>query len=1184
MQGTLLGHFRLLEPLGQGGMGEVWKAGHTLTEERVAIKFLTSAVARERAFHEAFEREVLTMARLHHERIALIVDYGVLASALGEFERGAPFLIMEYVEGRSLNRLGEQLTWEQLARQITDLLDALAHAHARRIIHRDLKPQNILVTPEGVSKLIDFGIALDYDRALKRGRQRRLDGHDSNTITGTPAYMSPEQIEGSWREQGPWTDLYSLGCLIWELLSGTPLFEGGLMVVLAAQLAASPPLLRSRIALPRGFEAWLNLLLHKDPRQRFQRAADALAAFEAIAARFELKPMRRQASDPARLVERAGPEEATLQLALDEGLVDTLERVRRERSRLHLSASQDTKAPPPSPPPLDWRSASLDKPRRLKLLGSGLGLWGVRELPMIGREAQRDLLWQMLLLSARSGAPQLALLCGEPGCGKSKLAAWLEHRAHESGAAHTLRATYSPHLGPLDGLSAMLVRHFELHGLDRGARAAQIVSRLGSSRGVDLAALVELTDLAGVVDTDQAIDFVKRFDSAREQHYALVELLVRLAEERPVVLWIDDVQWGLEAALFLRDLFERSAQSDLPLLVVATERVDGAKSASRPILEELERHASTRRLEVRHLDAEEHEELVEEMLGLEPKLAGQVVRRTQGNPLFAVQLVGDWIARGELRLGPEGFALAPGAAPTLPEDLDALWASRLEHVFGKFAAFEPAELMRALELAAALGQEVSRQEWRHVCALSALELPSSFEQALRSNHLIDQDAGEAHQDFRFAHSMLHEHLIGSAKRLGRAPAHHALIASSLEARPGAPRQRERLARHLMMAEQWERALRPLLEAMHVLVIHADFDSCEVMLEAYTLCLDRLQRPEAHPDVAIKMCYEAQLAIHRGERQRALELLEQVDALIGPQPTWRESEALMLKCASRVLIEDGDLKGARRLIERTVTIHRERGDLSDYGRALAGLAQALVFGQELEQVDELLAESIATLTTAGDEDGLTVAYYVRGLRYAIGKQFEEAREALTTLRDHSIKLGNRRQEANAENALGNLESKIGRYDQARLHQHRALELFKPFGPRFSTAAQISLAYLDVFDSGGAEPERQLERVREISLQAHRWHLARFFHVLDVIELYCLAELGRFSCWDEVHQRLLIDYKLEYSDRALGLAFEILAEQLIERDHFLRARKILSLAAANWRRHDPQRITQTEHLLDRCRLFL
>jgi eukaryotic-like serine/threonine-protein kinase len=269
--GTRLGPYEILALLGTGGMGEVWKARDTRLNRIVAVKRLTGQ-------HSGrFEQEARAIAALNHPHICQIYDVG------------ADYLVLEYVEGRTLaDRLrgggGPGLPIEEALRLARQIAEGLEEAHRAGILHRDLKPGNVLVTTKGVAKLLDFGLAtlVSADDDVTR----TLDG----TVLGTAAYMSPEQAEG--RSLDARSDIFSFGTVLYEMLSGSRAFGGTTALqVMNAVVREEPPPLQSSPALER----IVRRCLEKSPGQRFQTMAEVRSALEQPSTA-PLKPIEREPS------------------------------------------------------------------------------------------------------------------------------------------------------------------------------------------------------------------------------------------------------------------------------------------------------------------------------------------------------------------------------------------------------------------------------------------------------------------------------------------------------------------------------------------------------------------------------------------------------------------------------------------------------------------------------------------------------------------------------------------------------------------------------------------------------------------------------------------------------------------------------------------------------------------------
>src|SRR5215469_13858713 len=253
-----IAHYRITAKLGAGGMGEVWRATDTKLGRNVALKILPASFASDPGRMARFEREAKALASLNHPHIAQI--YGI--------EEGA--LVMELVEGEPLKG---PLPVEKAVEYAGQILDALDAAHTKGIVHRDLKPANILVTRQGI-KLLDFGLAKLADGPIALPDETVTQGlTQQGQIVGTLQYMSPEQLNG--KEVDARSDLFSFGCVLYEMLSGKRAFDGkSAASVIAAVLEREPEPLEASPPLERVIKR----ALAKDPEQRFQTARDLKAA------------------------------------------------------------------------------------------------------------------------------------------------------------------------------------------------------------------------------------------------------------------------------------------------------------------------------------------------------------------------------------------------------------------------------------------------------------------------------------------------------------------------------------------------------------------------------------------------------------------------------------------------------------------------------------------------------------------------------------------------------------------------------------------------------------------------------------------------------------------------------------------------------------------------------------------
>jgi serine/threonine protein kinase len=365
-----VGPYEPLECIGRGGGSRVWRARHVDGGPLVALKLLDAPAA-----HAL--REAHATRALDHPNIVALLDTGIAPHDLDPevASPSSPYLVMELAAGGSLAGLRHSLPWPQIRDLLLTTLEALAHAHARGVTHLDLKPANVLLRAPGSlwrdAMLADFGLA--------RVARSPHDDLTAPRFAGTPAFMAPEQIRDDRRRIGPWTDLYSLGCLAWHLLCGHAPFHGGdVDDVLRAHLSSSLPALRPRVPVPDGLLGWLKSLLAKDPAKRFAFAAQAARALHAM--------------------DSFSGASVTLR---------------------------------------HW--GERPSPRRDLLAHPHLGprLFQARDHPFTGRRDLR-IVADELLVGLRDAPPHVLSLHGPPGVGTSRAARWIGERAHELGRARVV--------------------------------------------------------------------------------------------------------------------------------------------------------------------------------------------------------------------------------------------------------------------------------------------------------------------------------------------------------------------------------------------------------------------------------------------------------------------------------------------------------------------------------------------------------------------------------------------------------------------------------------------------------------------------------------------------------------------------------------------------------------------------
>ncbi len=269
---TLDGRYHVLERLAAGGMGEVFRAHDAVLVREVAVKVLHPNLAGDSGFVDRFRREARAAAGLSHPNIVGVHDWGAVD--------GVYFMVMEFVRGQSLRDILNAegvLAPAQAADVLLQVLTALDHAHRKGIVHRDIKPENVMVAPDGLAKVTDFGLARAYADARVT---------QAGAVTGTPQYLAPEQLQGE--PPDPRTDLYSLGILAFELLTGRVPFEGETSMAIAYRHVRDrvPRPSARNPSVPPGLDGWVASMTEKDRELRPESAAEARRDLAAEATSF----------------------------------------------------------------------------------------------------------------------------------------------------------------------------------------------------------------------------------------------------------------------------------------------------------------------------------------------------------------------------------------------------------------------------------------------------------------------------------------------------------------------------------------------------------------------------------------------------------------------------------------------------------------------------------------------------------------------------------------------------------------------------------------------------------------------------------------------------------------------------------------------------------------------------------
>lgn len=1193
-----IGPFDLIKPIGKGSMGVVWQGIHRAQSVPVAVKIL-STFGDQDEFRQSFMNEVRAVARLHHPSIIRLLDYGVTDDAVseateGQIVRRSPYYAMELATGGTLPRPRQPLPWLQMRYLLLELLDALAHAHARDVIHRDIKPGNILLMYEKThtrAMLTDFGIA-------KAVGSKEL---PNGLVAGTPRYMAPEQILNQTRDQGPWTDLYSLGCLAYLFATGRRIFaHASGTEVLRCQIDEEPAPVTGR-HLPEGFQKWLSKMLAKKPAKRFEYAAEA--AWELISlSKPELEepevPSNTQGTvaEPVdgvdscdyNIVEERGSASSVfntlyssdqLMLAVAHGerdannvggsvgssediaddllndMGDTMRmdsadiakviseqtRAARERDeqehelstlaevyRSRIAGADPREESSAVPAPKTWRREAFND-QFGQLLCAGLGLWGLRTIPLVDRDAERDLIYEQLMAMRSDHDARCVVLDGPRGTGKSRIIEWMSQRAHELSIAHTLKAIhYQDHIQAPGIVRAMtyalacqnLTRNFALERIEAFLSEHPLQPEFDDA--LPMLELMQLED-----DPGHPIPNI-RFDSAEEQYFVLARFLKRIAHDRPVILWLDDIHYSTFGMDFVRYFLTDEVAKHIPALFLCTTRnedLDESQPQASSMRELLD-VPTVIRLAIAPLAYEDQLKLVHELIGLDDDLCEQVAQRTSGMPLFAIQIVGDWIERGVLIPSSTGFVVKEGVSIDLPDSLHELWLSRLHLIFKDVKKYGSARPLEQLEIAACLGNHFDADEWRIACEMAELGNIAKTLEAMLEHKLFEMK----YPNVQFAHDLLRESLLRNARENNRYKDHHMVCADMLRAyfSDVLAFYHERRAEHLFAADAWEASIEPLLLASKLRQQRCEFSTSYMLLQQREIAIDNCNADADSPIRALGWIAQANALLQEGRLDEAAPIVESALAL-GQRTQSPAVQALAYKDKGILLYMRNNVSEAIDTLMVALSFfgqiseRRRVNYMSEKAETLSLIGRICDVRHELDLARNYLQQAIDIQNEIHDFCGLGRSYKSLGNTYQHGGMYEDARKSLDFALQIFQNMGYRLYIANCYNDIGEIY-RLGyqQPDQAEVWYRNAMDLYREINAPDGTTTVINLVMLLLVKHRFTEAKSLvLEQIASLESQGQSFDLNWLYAEL----LPCCAATFDWPTFDNVV--LLLGKSLEDS---------------------------------------------------------
>ncbi len=971
--------FRIEEPIGEGGIGRVYRASDLRTQTPVAVKVLRPEFARDARVRRRFRREARAVGRLVHPHIVRLLSYG-------EDPSGAPYLVMELLTGQSLSGLrAKGLDLQRLLIVMDQTLSALAFAHARGVVHRDVKPENIIVELDGAvpgTKLLDFGFARVEDDQDPRLTQAHGDAF------GTPLYMAPEQATGKGNI-GPPTDLYGIGVVLFEFLSGKPPFTGahGMAVALKHLMEAVPPLVpRPGLELPLGLTDVVLRALEKDPGDRFQTAAD----------------MRRALSP---FLQRTGFDDD----ALDE-LPDADRTIGHAAGPL-ISGYDDTAVGEVLAPLVVEAEAPAAAERAIEDAAS----------PLVGRDADLIWLWSLVQEVVEGGQGRVALLGARAGMGRNRVTRWLRDQMAEGGWMLCVGGVHGAGDDGEEGLRGALDELFGHLPEDRREAEGRVRALLGRWNGardapVDASRFSALLSyLRPEIAANEGLSEPSRIRG--DVLFDRVSEVLRVAAaDRPVLLTLEGLEHAApETFGLLRFLARALRRRPFPILVLTTYETDEHGLPTPELARQLQSLVaddgvvSSRVLEP--LADDDVVALLRTVAPVDDAAAEAIARRVQGNPFFARELAlllrqtGDLVdGGGVVRLGDTDPSRWPA---TLTETVLRRTRATLAHL--PDAEFAATVLDHAVVLGPSFDYDLLSAFLARAAGQEA-RVEAAIESLIRA-HLLVENRGSRVDRLHIAHGPLGEALLADVAARGIAPRLHRLAADAkiVHAPVRGLAVAVQIAEHFRAAGMAAEAARFFVEAAGHAHREEQFDRARALLETADRLLATLSGQAAERQRAMLWLDLGELELKHGNAQRSLALGSRVC-------DWaRHAGEPLLEGRALLLVSDLLRTGMR------------AGN--DSAKASAGYARAR---EAFERAGHGPGVARCLLGQAMVERG-------RGQLDVARNLFQRAREAMDAVDDAAGS-------ARASRGLGDLALRRGDYAEASQHLEAARARFLAGGDR------------------------------------------------------------------------------------------------------------------------------------------
>jgi tetratricopeptide (TPR) repeat protein len=1066
--------------VGDGATGTVWRALDRVRGVPVAVKVVHPNLARLPRFRARFAREVSISASVVHPRMVPVFDQGHL-------EDGRPFVVLALADRGSLAELFKREPPLSVGVRILDqVLEALAALHARGLVHQDLKPENVLL--HGDRDQPDAWVA-DLGAA---GALTEL-AMDRRGIAGTPAWMAPEQRGGRAQELGPWTDLYPVGLMLAEMLGARRL-----------DLVPKPGPRPFPVALPedtpRSLAELVRTLLDQDPRQRFDRAMDVRRALQAAVT--DLDPTRSLSGEHEALFQRT--------TTFPEWLLEDAQTplVAQPPRLLGPGRVPSWNRVPPGPLPLN-----PPPPEPTWVDGAVASLFALRDAPLGVRETLRRQLWQRARYVVMSGGPQVVLVVGKTGSGKSGLVESVARALEEGGWMETVTLRFHNPAETDDGYRGAVQQILSPWNDTRDEAEARIGRWLARDHQCTTGAVSgeasALTRWCGYIGEGEqpvnaavGLTFLYRHLDARAWRGGTCVVL----ED------VHDAQVEGDGLAICEALIDRIV-GERPVLVMATisEEAVAANPKLAARLASLEERGAVR-IRASRLSFDEMVAVLVEGLRLDPGLASEVAPACDGSPIYATLWVRDMATRGWLVPGPDGpFVLADGASlsDALPEDLGALCARRVQ---GALAATEdPPAVAEALLATALAGPEPPVQVVREINLDGLDSLVATGLVRQRGSRLVFEQEGirSAALELVVGRSELedlHRRLADAWMQLGKSSGTDVNLP---------------VGRHRLASAAPDLALAPLLR------------SCRTALQEGRagLALDVARQAGQAAEHSNLVMARVEAIQRRAEAllelDRPTEAGEALEQALQSSPMDRRTKARLQLLGADVAMSQGQLEAARRLLDEAATsfeatrdrlgmvdttdrqgrLYRLEGkpqrgadrfarmmrlnrgsDVRQEIRGLVGYVECCITAGQIAELDPHLDRLRRVARESGDTRNIAQATWCGGLLHLQRRHLDMAERHFQTARALAATLGADRLQVSCENNLGEVSRFRGDLDGARHSYERAARLAEARGWNpLAAVARVNLSLVALRLLDGDRAGREIDLVAAL-LDQHARHWA------------------------------------------------------------------------------------------------